>query len=120
MNTDTLIKSNRAIAKLMGDTMEIPWMPNGVETIDLAKALQETDKYKSPNYLKFHCSYAWLMAVVEKIESLGGIIYIKGKTVDLQYKFGSVGAYYSFEKKMDAIWHACVDYANWYIATNKL
>lgn len=120
MNLKTLIKSNKAIAKMIGDSMEIPWMPNGVETIDLAEAVKKTDIYNSPNYLKFHCSYAWLMSVVERIERLGGIMTIKGNTVEMQYKFGGVGAYYSFEKKMDAIWHACVDYANWYNAANEL
>lgn len=120
MERTVIIKGNKAIAKIMGAEMAILWMPNGVETIDIAKAVSDTNKYKSPNYLKFHCSYAWLMAAVEKIESLGGIMSIKGKCASIQYKFCGTTHEYNYDNKIDAIWNACVDYAEWYIRINRL
>jgi hypothetical protein len=63
---------------------------------------------------QYHEMWAWLMPVVEKIESLGGIVTIRGNTCEVQFKFGGIGNHSVFEKKIDAIWNACVEYAKWY------
>jgi hypothetical protein len=64
--------------------------------------------------LKYHESWNMLMEVVEKIESLKGIVTIKGNICEVQYKFGGIGNSSTFEKKIDAVWNACISYIQWY------
>jgi hypothetical protein len=67
-----------------------------------------------PCKLKYREDWNKLMEVVEKIESLGGNITIKGNTCEVIYKFGGIGNSSTFEKKIDAVWNACVEYIIYY------
>ena len=67
MKTEQIIENNRLIAEFMKYELTINYVPPGVERISLLD-LSESD---SPNAMKFHYSWDWLMPVIEKIEGIG-------------------------------------------------
>jgi hypothetical protein len=73
-----------------------------------------------PNKLKYHEDWNKLMEVVQKIEDLKGIVKIDGNTCDIQFKFGGIGHFSSYDKKINAVWNACIEYIQYYNKQSKL
>lgn len=109
---DKFYESTRSASRL-------PYIFNGVHLFLCAWNNRSTQLDWMPSKLKYREDWNKLMVVVEKIESLGGIVNIKGNTCDLQFKFGGIGNCSTFEKKIDAVWNACVEYIIWYNKQNK-
>ncbi|MFA5207379.1 MAG: hypothetical protein WC428_01865 [Candidatus Paceibacterota bacterium] len=92
----------------------LPYIFNGVHLFLTAWNNRSTQLDWMPCKLKYREDWNKLMEVVEKIESLGGNITIKGNTCEVIYKFGGIGNSSTFEKKIDAVWNACVEYIIYY------
>jgi hypothetical protein len=92
----------------------LPYVFNGVHLFLTAWNNKSTQLDWMPNKLKYHEDWNKLMEVVEKIESLKGIIVIKGNSCEVTFKYGGIGILCNFEKKIDAIWNACIGYIKWY------
>jgi len=92
----------------------LPYVFNGVHLFLCAWNNRSTQLDWMPSKLKYREDWNKLMEVVEKIESLGGIMVTKGNICDVQYKFGGIGHSCTMEKKIDAVWYACFAYIQWY------
>jgi hypothetical protein len=98
----------------------LPYIFNGVHLFLTAWNNRSTQLDWMPNKLKYHQDWNKLMEVVDKIESLGGIVKINGNTCDLQFKFGGIGHYNTQASKIEAVWGACAEYIQYYNKANKL
>lgn len=107
ISIDKFYESTRTATRL-------PYIFNGVHLFLCAWNNRTTQLDWMPNKLKYHEDWNMLMPVVEKIESLGGIVTIKGNTCEVIYKFGGIGNSSTFEKKIDAVWNACIEYIIYY------
>jgi hypothetical protein len=92
----------------------LPYIFNGVHLFLTAWKNRSTKLDWMTNKLKYHEDWNKLMEVVEKIESLGGHINIKGNSCEVTFKFGGIGHYSNFDKKIDAVWNACIEYIIYY------
>lgn len=123
MTNEEILAGNRLIAEFMGATT----CKHGIfEAVNFPDATNEGFKSYDLIYLKYHSSWDWLMAVVEKIESLGYWVKIYG-FIDLcgnhtsqcaikRQKSNSDGEYiYEYEgqwnsSKIEAVWFACLEF----------
>jgi WD40 repeat protein len=104
---DKFYESTRSATRL-------PYIFNGVHLFLTGWNNRTTKLDWMPCKLKYHEDWNKLMPVVEKIESLKGIVTIKKDSCEIQYKFGGIGNYSVFNMKIDAVWNACVKYIHWY------
>ena len=104
---DKFYESTRSSSRL-------PYVFNGVHLFLCAWNNRSTKLDWMSSKLKYHESWNMLMEVVEKIESLGGIVKIHGNTCDLQFKFGGIGHYNTQATKIEAVWGACAEYIQYY------
>jgi len=110
---DKFYESTRSASRL-------PYIFNGVHLFLCAWNNRTTQLDWMPCKLKYHLDWNKLMEVVEKVESLGGGVSIKGSSCEVTYKFGGIGNYSHFEKKIDTVWNACVSYIEYYNKANKV
>ena len=77
----------------------------------------------TPNELKFHINWNWLMEVVEKIESLNYIVSTNFNSTDIKnldtlktitYNRGSLKQYTPSLTKIQSVHLACVEFIKWY------
>ena len=104
---DKFYESTRSATRL-------PYIFNGVHLFLTAWNNRTTKLDWMHNKLKYHEDWNKLMGVVEKIESLGGGVTIKGNSCEVAFKFGGIGNSSYFEKKIEAVWNACISYIEWY------
>lgn len=107
MNTDNEI----LIAEFMG------FQPTNIGWFDNDEHLTMVEADNTFDFLKFECSWDWLMAVVEKIEGLDFIFSIhhevvnifNGECNDLKYNETTQS-----QTKQITVYNACVEFIKWY------
>lgn len=90
-----------------------------------------------PDELKYHCSWDWIMPVIERIESISTPtiekiwVSISGKSCAMWNYFSPMEVLrkndvpniyrikINSESKLKATWLACIDYIKWYNEHNK-
>ena len=114
-------ENNKIIAEFMGFTFEknIGYYDNEML---LEQIVYEQQNGNCFDELLFNKDWNWLMAVVEKIESLGGAVCIgNGNCVMIIFYLTDVmGESYSKtreligETKIESVYNACVEFIEWY------
>ena len=89
-----------------------------MENNKLIAEFMEVTKVFKPKDLAYHNSYAWLMPVVEKIESLGYPTVIKcigiGQRLTVVLDGGELFEGEICTTKIEATYKAVVEFINWY------
>ena len=134
MTQEQIIEGNKLIAEFMGlkqvkwDYGELLWVHKDFKedftdvhdysnssTFDWGNAFPQTEK------LFYHSSWAWIMPVVEKIESMGYDVFINGLYCritdcgmsDFELESGEVNT------KIEAIWFTVIEFIKWYNSCQK-
>lgn len=93
-----IIEKNRVIAEFMGLAKEG----------DCYLSIKH-DFVGTPNYLKYHTSWDWLMQVVEKIESMGHCVDIYNKVCIIPHLKKCIA-----DTKIKAVYAAVTQFIQWY------
>lgn len=121
MTHQEIIEANRLLAEFLG-AAENPHgeyeMYGVIPTIDDS----ESDKhFYNPMEMEFSSSWAWIMQVVEKIESISvgnelqHEVLMNGCNCRIIDRAGTVITEYESERtKIDAVYYTCVDFVKWY------
>ena len=104
---DKFYESTRSATRL-------PYIFNGIHLFLTAWNNRTTQLDWMPNKLKYHLDWNKLMEVVDKIESLGGIVKMKNHCCEIDYKYQGIGTSCNFESRIEAVWNACLNYIEWY------
>lgn len=125
----TTTEGNKIIAEFMGAKPGRPLGKrncyNGVPSISWTDGAIRLSTYFDDS-LCFHCSFDWLMPVVEKIEQLNGCYFfrIHGCTVsvdntDILYNCPPADFGLNATSKINAVWLAVVSFLHWYSKQSK-
>ena len=108
MTNEEILAGNPLFAEFMGGKLDSPQ----------SKYYYFHDKGRYELELKYHSSWDWLMPVVEKIESLGFDIKIKGIACSIrrlcedetiiQFVLGDRA------RKRELVWATCLEFIKWY------
>lgn len=103
-----IIESNRLIAEFMG--AENPYHKGHFTSPD--------GKAHTPETMKYHISWDWLMPVVEKIEGLSGSmsVYIYKDGCQIEGRFNGYNKTERAKTKIEATYKAVVEFIKWYNA----
>ena len=107
----TIEEGNKLIAEFMGaknDISDIYYLPEFGHYFNSYGQTEWSDCFRL-NELKYCSSWDWLMPVVEKIEKTYAYVNIKGCAVNI-----STIVETSAPTKIEAVWHACVEFIEWY------
>lgn len=104
----TTQESNKLIAEFMGYVNTTP------EDRDFNIYQKDGEPLIEAMSMKYHTSWDWLMAVVEKIEELGhGVtIYRKGCHINNEVNFSTNG--FNHSSKIEQTYKAVIEFIKWY------
>lgn len=116
MTNEDILNGNKLIAEFMGFINTTPNDPDFNIYENEKGNMQETMS------MKYHSSWDSLMPVVDKIESLGYVVTIKGITcmvsdilqddTIIQWVLGNK------ERKNELVWTVCVEFIKWHNKTS--
>ena len=108
MNKEEILAGNALFAEFMGGILDSP----------PSKYYYFPKKGRYETELRYHSSWEWLMLVVEKIESLGFDVKIKGITCSInrlceeetiiQFVLGDRA------RKIELVWSVVLEFIKWY------
>ena len=108
MSNEEILAGNQLLAEFMGGVLDSPQ----------SKYYYFPEKGRYETELKYHSSWDWLMSVVEKIESLGFDVKIKGIACSInrlcedetiiQFVLGDRA------RKIELVWSVVLDFIKWY------
>lgn len=134
MTKKEIEESNKIIAKFLGGEIKLAYKIEGIfiytwtgeRVIDWRRDIAKLPlgKHILIEHLKFHEDWNWLIAVVEKIESLSSKQFTSTKVSIIGYKC-EIGINIDTEhyeetivsvaaSKLEALWLACVAFIRWY------
>lgn len=134
MTTQEIIEGNKLIAEFMtGETYNTFYLPEFGQYFNSYGQIEYTETF-SPNELKYHSSWDWLMPVVEKIEDVKVGLLKNGDNQEYRNQFyimrnvswitpsnwcNNLIDTIVCKTKIEAVWLACVEFIKWYNEQNK-
>lgn len=104
-----IIEGNKLIAEFMtGETHNTFYLPEIGQYFNSYGQIEYTETF-SPNELKYHSSWDWLMPVVGKCYSMDEYFKYKEETERQFYPSGI-----ELSTKIESVWLACVEFIKWH------
>ena len=118
MTTEEIIEGNKLIAEFMtGETYNTFYLPEFGQYFNSYGQIEYTETF-SPDELKYHSSWGWLMPVVEKIkQTKQADIIIHAKNL-VQISYNKETKTYFSGSLLEDVWSACTEFVKWYNQNN--
>lgn len=121
MEKETIVNGNRLIAEFMGAVVNPKWQDETTYTYTIAPS-ESSSYHWTPDTMRYHESWEWLMPVVEKIESLEKvdytILYAEHKNIyqfEINLKYDTDSTFNVItENKIESIYTCVVEFIEWY------